>query len=1636
MEADTDPGSRSWCIIAGALALIGLCALLLACPGAQATNDPPAGGGTVTGDWTVTDSRSYSACTIALEGNLTVSGTGVLSLDAVSLVMAPSYDGQYGIEVQSGGALGMMDGSNLSSVTAGVGYGFVVQSGGNLTVTDSELRGCGYSWGTDGSSAGLFLRSDKCSLSRTVLTSCYYGVVVRGCSPAFADCQFSGDSYGAGLVDSSASFSGCAFAYDASGANADNWSGKCTNCTFSYNTGFGLLAYDSAGSVSGCLFEANAGGNCVLMNSEISLSDSSLLDSAYGLYVSKGRPDVSGCTLMGNRCGVYLYKSSASMKDCNITQSSLCGVTVYYGAPVLVRCEISYTGYDPYYDRFYGIGMQAFSSNVSISGGGVEHNADGIDFRYCSPVLSNVSFSDNDFGISAYQSETRVTGCNFSGDRQAGAMLSFFCSGQFEGCSFSCETVGCAYDYFSSTGMANSTFIHCRLGLEVYDCDDSTVIRGCTFDMDTNGADIANSRARLVSCRFLSCNFSALTGRGASPAILDCTFSSGLWDAVVLTGCGGVVDGSKFEANLGAGLSMENCTTEVSNDTFTGNEGSGVRCLGKGSAPDIHDDLFTGNPVGATVTAGASGRIHNNTFTNNSLVGVSLSGSRAEIYCNTISGGMHGISCDGRSSPFIHDNEVYGNEGGILLRMFSDATVARNSVHNNSMFGISVLGSWPDLEDNEVSGSLDGIRLDNCTAPGTVVLSENHIFNNTDGINANGSDLSLTNCNLTGNLDAGALLEGCSALVWQCTFYQNGDGLVAGGGDVQVEDCDFMLNAGAGVVTDATDAFVDGCFFYRNTDGVLDIGNSTLAVYDGVYEQDLVGIWCGAGTDASWTIQMASSAVDDQFHLTGNLTVVNGGSLRLTNATLFLALDRPGEHGIEVQNGGRLEMLQGSQVAAADPANRYTFRVQRGGKLTIEDGKVIDCGDSWGVAGERAGLLLLGSGCTLSNVYFYNCTYGLVANGITGDFNYLTFVACGYGVVALSSRLTLENSSIYLSAVADIELQQGALVTLVNTTFDRNSVIIMDPKCILEVYWYLGVNVAWQNKVMVSNAELTLDDAAGNHQVGGYTDGRGWLQWVTVLEYRQNFTSSDERNPYTMMVRLANITSRQDMIFKKSVILYLTLNDFTPPALEIDLPAEGALLNFTPVEIRGIAHDFETGLVSVEWSSDGRSWQPANGTGQWSLMAYLSDGNHSILVRATDAVGNRALQGVDFTVKTTITVLEVAGPADGLLTSNAAVLVNGTTEMGARVLINGRSVQVQLGKFSTTVFLDEGNNTILITATDDAGNTATVWRTVVLDTTAPFIELQSPRDGSYVDIMQTIVSGRTEPGAKVLVNGQVLINSDGRFSQAVDLPDETNIINITVIDPAGNLNSTEVLVHVDTALPSLDIIYPRIGHHTSAGKIAIRGTTKPFSTVTMGEAVAAAGEDGAFSLNITLFFGNNTILIRSTDRAGNVNSTTWFVVRDRPSSGQNTPWLPAIVLFVAVLAAENAAILGIIRRKRTAPPAASPVRSAPPDALPVPDEMAADGEIPMATVRPVEEKPLAGPPASGRLTAHSYRPPGPPSNGRPPGPPATTQRPEGLRGTSRPPGPPQRPPGPDGGGAKAPGARPVEEESVETVEMR
>ena len=100
-----------------------------------------------------------------------------------------------------------------------------------------------------------------------------------------------------------------------------------------------------------------------------------------------------------------------------------------------------------------------------------------------------------------------------------------------------------------------------------------------------------------------------------------------------------------------------------------------------------------------------------------------------------------------------------------------------------------------------------------------------------------------------------------------------------------------------------------------------------------------------------------------------------------------------------------------------------------------------------------------------------------------------------------------------------------------------------------------------------------------------------------------------------------------------------TIFDLDIESLAINSPTGGQTVNTAAVPVSGIASDTASGLQKVEVQFDTGGWSLASGTSTWSYTTpALSDGSHTINVKATDNAGNSETVSVTVNVLTTSTV--------------------------------------------------------------------------------------------------------------------------------------------------------------------------------------------------------------------------------------------------------------------------------------------------------------------------------------------------------------------------------------------------------------
>ena len=210
--------------------------------------------------------------------------------------------------------------------------------------------------------------------------------------------------------------------------------------------------------------------------------------------------------------------------------------------------------------------------------------------------------------------------------------------------------------------------------------------------------------------------------------------------------------------------------------------------------------------------------------------------------------------------------------------------------------------------------------------------------------------------------------------------------------------------------------------------------------------------------------------------------------------------------------------------------------------------------------------------------------------------------------------------------------------------------------------------------------------------------------------------------------------------------LKLYVREKVPPVITIVTPSAGAYVTnnkqpvtFTVVdEASGSGVNISSLVVKQDNTAVAASTITSTAITNGYSVTYtpataLSDGSHTVTITVSDNDGNAAtVKSTTYKVDTVPPTLNISAPTNELITNTASLVVRGTTndatsspvtvKISLRGADQGSITVASDGTFSKTVTLTEGTNALVITATDAAGKTSTVSRTVTLDTTKPVVK--------------------------------------------------------------------------------------------------------------------------------------------------------------------------------------------------------------------------------------------------------------------------------------------------------------------------
>ncbi|MBH0078540.1 Ig-like domain-containing protein [Pseudoalteromonas sp. NZS11] len=353
-----------------------------------------------------------------------------------------------------------------------------------------------------------------------------------------------------------------------------------------------------------------------------------------------------------------------------------------------------------------------------------------------------------------------------------------------------------------------------------------------------------------------------------------------------------------------------------------------------------------------------------------------------------------------------------------------------------------------------------------------------------------------------------------------------------------------------------------------------------------------------------------------------------------------------------------------------------------------------------------------------------------------------------------------------------------------------------------------------------------------------------------------------------------------------------TSNDTTPiiSGSTTDV-ASGTVINLTVTDSQGVVRTFRT---------------TTDADGNWSveLSQELASGDYSVEAEVSDAAGNSASDTatgnidtsgpsltVNFDTVTNDSTPTISGTSDADVGTSITVVI--TDENGVEQTLSTTVDANGNWEVTPQTDLNEGDNTIEVSVSDEAGNTTIVTDTITLDTQAPTLTIQNVGDVS--DLTPELQGTSNEIGGTVTLTitdsegiNQTLstvVGSDGHWN--IEIPGALAQGDFSVVaiitDAAGNESTANSSGNVDTITPIVTVDALGLGNDSTP---VISGTsTEPEGTVINIVITDSNGDEHPITATVDangdwqatspeLPDGSYTVQASITDDAGNTGGAT------------------------------------------------------------------------------------------------------------------------------------------------------------------
>lgn len=324
------------------------------------------------------------------------------------------------------------------------------------------------------------------------------------------------------------------------------------------------------------------------------------------------------------------------------------------------------------------------------------------------------------------------------------------------------------------------------------------------------------------------------------------------------------------------------------------------------------------------------------------------------------------------------------------------------------------------------------------------------------------------------------------------------------------------------------------------------------------------------------------------------------------------------------------------------------------------------------------------------------------------------------------------------------------------------------------------------------------------------------------------------------------------------------------------------------------AHDTGSGISKVEYSTNGKDYNPAtmeSSSSDKTDVTYYAiidkDFDSSISFRVEDGVGHVGVFNVPqgtLIVDSANPVITITGDDNDWHNGNVSLTVSATdAASGLKMLyysLDGKTTTLNTSGNNTITVSGSGEHQLMITAVDNASNISVAQRTIKIDVTDPVVDrTYIERDNAGNNILHIFANDAHSGVNSVEVNGTSVSKVESTNEYTYLIPGTSDSMEVQVFDNVGRASAKKTVVF-DIVKPVITVNTDFNGWKTSDINVSAEVEEENLQSfkATYGSNVIDLQKNGVFTIAKE---GNYPIVFEAEDMSGNTDKKEYTVKLDK-----------------------------------------------------------------------------------------------------------------------------------------------------------